>query len=279
MLQVRKKVFFTIILSVALLAVIIIMLALNKSGETGQTTEDPVQTTHQTESTAPQEPERSTEPSKQPAEAVVPSVQMDLPLLAETFKNDFSIGAALEPNQTSGLSADLMKKQVNMLVAENAMKPASIQPVEGHFNWDQADQIVAFTKENGMAVRFHTLVWHNQYRIGSFWTRMANRWWMRPMPKSGKRIRSFCWTDWMLISGPLLVATRRILNIGMLLMKLLSLLIQKACGTATGIKLREPIILRQPSVLQGRRADPGLSCILTIMERMTRRSGTVCMNW
>jgi endo-1,4-beta-xylanase len=162
MLQVRKKGFFTIILSVALLTAIIILLELNKSGETGQIDEAPVQITHQTESAAPQEQEGSTESSKQPAEAVAPSVQMDIPSLAETFKYDFAIGAALEPNQTSGLSADLMRKQVNMLVAENAMKPASIQPVEGHFNWDQADQIVAFAKENDIAVRFHTLVWHSQ---------------------------------------------------------------------------------------------------------------------
>ena len=58
MLQERNKVFFTIILSVALFAAIIIVLALNKSGETVQTAEAPVQTTHQTESAAPQEQER-----------------------------------------------------------------------------------------------------------------------------------------------------------------------------------------------------------------------------
>ncbi|CAM3224215.1 endo-1,4-beta-xylanase [Paenibacillus lupini] len=162
MLQVRKKVFFAIILSAALLAVILLVLALNKSGETDQTAEAPVQTTEQPDSVTPQEPKRSTEPSKQPAEAAAPSIQKDIPSLAATFKNDFAIGAALEPNQTSGLSADLMKKQVNMLVAENAMKPASIQPVEGQFKWDQADLIVAFAKANGMAVRFHTLVWHSQ---------------------------------------------------------------------------------------------------------------------
>ncbi|ACT02870.1 endo-1,4-beta-xylanase [Paenibacillus sp. JDR-2] len=162
MLRIRKKALLTIVLSAALLAVIIMMLALNKSGETGETAEAPVQTTDQAASDAPQEPERITEPSKQPAEDVVPSVQMDIPSLAETFKNDFAIGAALEPNQTNGLTADLMKKQVNMLVAENAMKPASIQPAEGQFNWDQADKIVAFAKANGMAVRFHTLVWHSQ---------------------------------------------------------------------------------------------------------------------
>lgn len=56
----------------------------------------------------------------------------------------------------------MYKKHVNMLVAENTMKPALIQPVEGNFRWEAADQIVQFAKENGMELRFHTLVWHNQ---------------------------------------------------------------------------------------------------------------------
>jgi endo-1,4-beta-xylanase len=42
------------------------------------------------------------------------------------------------------------------------MKPSSIQPVEGQFNWENADKIVKFAKENGMEMRFHTLVWHQQ---------------------------------------------------------------------------------------------------------------------
>ena len=95
-------------------------------------------------------------------EKTSPSVQMDIPSLAEAYKDYFPIGAAIEPNQSSGLTADLLKKQVNMLVAENAMKPASIQPTEGDFHWEQADEIVNFAKESGMALRFHTLVWHNQ---------------------------------------------------------------------------------------------------------------------
>lgn len=91
-----------------------------------------------------------------------PSVQTDIPSLAETYKDFFPIGAAVEPNQLNGLTAELLKKHANLLVAENAMKPASIQPTEGGFRWDQADEIVNFARANRMQVRFHTLVWHNQ---------------------------------------------------------------------------------------------------------------------
>ncbi|WP_274365007.1 endo-1,4-beta-xylanase [Paenibacillus thermotolerans] len=90
------------------------------------------------------------------------SLETDIPSLAETYADYFPIGAAIEPYQTTGLKAELLKKHVNWLVGENAMKPASLQPSEGNFQWDQADRIVAFAKENGMGVRFHTLVWHNQ---------------------------------------------------------------------------------------------------------------------
>ena len=87
---------------------------------------------------------------------------MDIPSLAETFKNDFAIGAALEPNQTSGLSADTDEEASEYASRRECDEAGFIQPVEGHFQWDQADQIVAFAKENDIAVRFHTLVWHSQ---------------------------------------------------------------------------------------------------------------------
>lgn len=90
------------------------------------------------------------------------SVRRDIPSLHELFEEDFPIGAAIEPNQTNGPSAELLKKHVRWLVAENVMKPDAIQPSEGQFIWTNADRIVEFAKENNMEVRFHTLVWHTQ---------------------------------------------------------------------------------------------------------------------
>lgn len=95
-------------------------------------------------------------------EEVEPSVEEDIPSLYEVYSDYFPIGAAIEPFQTNGLKADLLKKHVNWIVAENAMKPVSLQPTEGNFNWTQADQLVEFAKANSMEVRFHTLVWHTQ---------------------------------------------------------------------------------------------------------------------
>ncbi|WP_211373244.1 endo-1,4-beta-xylanase [Paenibacillus faecis] len=90
------------------------------------------------------------------------SGRRDIPSLLMLFEEDFPIGAAVEPNQINSPSAELLKKHVRWLVAENAMKPEAMQPTEGHFQWTNADRIVEFAKENNMRVRFHTLVWHNQ---------------------------------------------------------------------------------------------------------------------
>lgn len=115
---------------------------------------------HESSLASSQEP--TLEPTPKATPEPSPSVQQDIPSLAMTFADYFPIGAAIEPHQTSGLVSELLKKQVNMLVAENAMKPSSLQPVEGQFNFASADKIVQFAKENNMEVRFHTLVWHTQ---------------------------------------------------------------------------------------------------------------------
>ncbi|MEK0313286.1 endo-1,4-beta-xylanase [Cohnella sp. 56] len=113
-------------------------------------------------SPAPAPPASS--PAAQPSEApaLTPSVETDIPSVAAAYAAYFPIGAAVEPGQLTGLTAELLKKQVNALVAENAMKPDAIQPSEGAFTWERADRIVKFAQDNGMAVRYHTLVWHNQ---------------------------------------------------------------------------------------------------------------------
>ncbi|MGN7761364.1 endo-1,4-beta-xylanase [Paenibacillus sp. 22594] len=91
-----------------------------------------------------------------------PPVQADLLSLSAVYADYFRMGAAIEPEQTEGRTAELLKQQVNWIVAENAMKPDAIEPAEGNFTWERADRIVAFAKANGMGLRFHTLVWHSQ---------------------------------------------------------------------------------------------------------------------
>lgn len=82
--------------------------------------------------------------------------------LADRYEGSFDIGAAVEPHQLEGRKGKILKHHYNSLVAENAMKPISLQPVEGEWNWEGADAIADFARDNDMELRFHTLLWHNQ---------------------------------------------------------------------------------------------------------------------
>jgi endo-1,4-beta-xylanase len=96
-----------------------------------------------------------------PIEGTLP-IQTDIDSLKELYANYFEIGAAVEPAQFTGTADQLLKKHYNSIVAENSMKPASISPSEGTFNYTGADTIVTYAKANNMQLRFHTLLWHEQ---------------------------------------------------------------------------------------------------------------------
>ncbi|MCL6589366.1 MAG: endo-1,4-beta-xylanase [Firmicutes bacterium] len=109
-------------------------------------------------------------PPSENSPAVSP-IQAGIPALKDIFDGYFAIGAAVEPDQLAGPTGDLLKKHCNSIVAENVMKPVSIQPQEGNFNWTGADRIFKFAEANKMTVRFHTLVWHSQ--VGEWFFRDA----------------------------------------------------------------------------------------------------------
>jgi endo-1,4-beta-xylanase len=55
---------------------------------------------------------------------------------------------------------ETMKREFNILVAENAMKFEPLENQRNKFNWKQADELAAYAASNGMALRGHNLVWH-----------------------------------------------------------------------------------------------------------------------
>lgn len=89
-------------------------------------------------------------------------IQTNIPSLKTVFASDFPIGAAVGRPQLLGERGQLLAKHFNSVTAGNAMKWDTIQPVEGTFNYADADAITAFARTNGMKVRGHTFVWHNQ---------------------------------------------------------------------------------------------------------------------
>lgn len=85
--------------------------------------------------------------------------------LKDAFAGKFYIGTALNQSQITGrdtASIRVVKENFSAIVAENCMKSESIQPQEGTFNFDLADQFVDFGEKNGLFVTGHTLIWHSQ---------------------------------------------------------------------------------------------------------------------
>jgi len=74
------------------------------------------------------------------------------------------IGAAVSAGPLRGDAAyrDIVAREFSVLTCENAMKCEPLRPSHDTFAFDEADAIVAFAGEHAIAVRGHTLVWHNQ---------------------------------------------------------------------------------------------------------------------
>ena len=56
--------------------------------------------------------------------------------------------------------ASVLAREFSIVTAENAMKPGPLRPNAQTFAWADADELVSFAQAHQIAVRGHTLVWH-----------------------------------------------------------------------------------------------------------------------
>jgi endo-1,4-beta-xylanase len=85
--------------------------------------------------------------------------------LKEAFADAFLVGTALNRRQIMGEAPEaleLVKRQFNTLTAENVMKWEKIEPLEGQFDWEAPDALVALAEAQDMPLAGHVLVWHSQ---------------------------------------------------------------------------------------------------------------------
>jgi len=83
--------------------------------------------------------------------------------LKDAYKDYFMIGVAVNNrNVTDADQIAIIKREFNSITAENAMKPQPTEPQKGEFNWEDADRIANFCRQNGIKLRGHTLMWHSQ---------------------------------------------------------------------------------------------------------------------
>ena len=86
------------------------------------------------------------------------------PGLKEAYQNYFMIGVAVnQRNVTDPEQMALVKQEFNSITAENDMKPGEIHPQEGVWNFERADKIADFARQNGIKLRGHCLCWHSQF--------------------------------------------------------------------------------------------------------------------
>ncbi|MHB8627695.1 MAG: endo-1,4-beta-xylanase [Aggregatilineales bacterium] len=76
----------------------------------------------------------------------------------------FYIGAAaaIPPLRANAQYGATLSREFNLVVPENVMKMGPLRPTRDTFDFSDADTLVAFAEANGMKVRGHNLVWHQQ---------------------------------------------------------------------------------------------------------------------
>ena len=83
--------------------------------------------------------------------------------LKDAYKDYFMIGVAVnQRNVTNQQQQDLIRQEFNSMTAENDMKVEPTEPQEGQFNFENADRIANFARQNGIKLRGHCLMWHSQ---------------------------------------------------------------------------------------------------------------------
>ncbi len=84
--------------------------------------------------------------------------------LKDAYRDYFSVGVAVNKRNVSiPQQMALVRQQFNSMTAENDMKPVSVHPAEGVWNWGAADSIANFARQAGIKLRGHCLCWHAQF--------------------------------------------------------------------------------------------------------------------
>lgn len=84
--------------------------------------------------------------------------------LKDAYADFFRMGVAV--NQRNVMDAEqqqLICREYNSVTAENDMKPASLHPADGVWNFERADRIANYCRSNGIKLRGHCLCWHAQF--------------------------------------------------------------------------------------------------------------------
>ena len=99
------------------------------------------------------------------AQAVLVFGFMNAESIKETYLEHFPVGTAISFDEIENADPDklgLILENFSILTAENAFKWDAIHPDEDRYDFEKADRIARFARENGLKLWGHVLVWHHQ---------------------------------------------------------------------------------------------------------------------
>ncbi|MDT0347434.1 endo-1,4-beta-xylanase [Streptomyces sp. DSM 44938] len=70
--------------------------------------------------------------------------------------------AVAAPKLNDSVYTTILNREFNSVTAENEMKWDATEPSRGSFNFTSGDRILNHARQQGMSVRGHALLWHNQ---------------------------------------------------------------------------------------------------------------------
>lgn len=139
---------------------------------TDEPTDEPVATATVTATvTAAPVPTSTLTPTPMPTSTLTPTPvpaptrDPSLPSLRELAnQRGLRIGAAVSPDPLRNDPAyvQVLTREFNSLTVENALKFGPVHPQPDVYTFADADLTVEFAEENGMQVRGHVLIWHQQ---------------------------------------------------------------------------------------------------------------------
>lgn len=135
-----------------------------------QVTESPEPTK---EPTATPEPTPTEVEEEVRTEFYISAIDEELPSLAEYWKDYFKIGIAVGKSEVAkDITNELIISQFNSMTCGNEMKPDSLLSRQATLDngsetcpavdFHNCDGMLSFCQENGIAMRGHTLLWHEQ---------------------------------------------------------------------------------------------------------------------
>lgn len=129
---------------------------------------------------------------------------LQCPSLFKAYEPYFRVGAAVSSFMTFDPAyRALIRRHYNSLTADNQMKPESVldhaatlaqgDPFRAAVDFTRVDALMYFARDNGIAMRYHTLAWHNQtpgWFFSEDWSDSAEA---KPAPKETmlKRLENY----------------------------------------------------------------------------------------